>query len=82
MKRLLIILWLVVTNSLYAHSQVYYIREGGTSYGKILYNYDTKTKLVREGQTSYDRILLRLDKKFIREGQTTFGKIKYYIDRR
>lgn len=37
MKRLLIILWLVVTTSLYAHSQVYYIREGGTSYGKIKY---------------------------------------------
>lgn len=42
MKRLLIILWLVVTTSLYAYSQVYYIREGGTSYGKIKYYIDRR----------------------------------------
>ena len=81
MKRLLITLCFVITATL-AHSQVYYIREGQTSYGKILYNYDTKTKLIREGQTSYGKILFNIDKNFVREGQVSYGKIKYYIEKR
>ncbi len=61
MKRLLIILWLVVTTSLYAHSQVYYIREGGTSYGRILLRLDKK--FIREGQTTFGKIKYYIDRR-------------------
>ena len=45
-----------------------YIREGSTSCGTILANFNTETKMIREGSTSTGRIIAHIDGDIIREG--------------
>ena len=54
------------------------VREGQTSFGKIIYTKDNNR--IRIGQTSYGKVKYTIDGNFIREGDTKYGKIVYYID--
>ena len=56
-----------------------YIREGSTSCGTILANFNTETKMIREGSTSTGRIIAHIDGDIIREGSGTNGTILYSL---
>ena len=55
MKKIFLILFVFVSCSVFSQN----VREGSTSYGTILYNFDGKN--LRQGSTSYGTILFNVD---------------------
>lgn len=80
MKKLVFLLLLCVSMLALTSSRDknFYIREGSSSYGKVLYNFDGE--YVREGSSSYGTIIYNINDGDIREGSSKYGKILFNID--
>jgi len=74
MKKIFLILFIFVSCSVFSQN----IRQGSTSYGTILLNYDGKN--IRKGSTSYGTILYNFDGKNLRQGSTSYGTILFNVD--
>ena len=76
MKRFLLIL--LFTCTVLIVSAQTKIRQGSTSYGEVLYNWDGKN--LRQGSTSYGTVIVNWDGKNIRQGSTSYGTVLCNIE--
>ena len=76
MKKFLSILFLLAILATNASAQNY-IRQGGSKYGKILYNWDGK--FLRQGGSKYSTVLFNWDGTNIRSGESRYGNVIWTI---